>query len=201
MPAARQYKATVIWDWPAAGTGWTETWYSGPTTTYLQVQTVMETFIGQKLNLQIDQTYARALKISDIGVAGDVYPIFYGNEKQGKVNSAGCDNLPAPWEAVLFEKLTQDFFYHGFAYWHGLCDFSAKTSPRVYDPGRANLTLLQAAITTLVNAGFGWRAKDKDPLPPTPFKIVPLAFFQGVRITEHRVGRPFGLPVGRRRIA
>lgn len=199
---ANQYKGIIIYDWPAAETGWSETWYSKPATTYAAFGTLLLNYVQAKMPILMDQIFIRAIKVSDIGVAGDVFPQFFGDALQGKILTAGVTNPPSPWEAILFEILSGDFLYHGFKYWHGVPNTNNITEPRVYDPAPATATLIQTAWNVLIAGGATWKVKSKAIPPPTPpFIYQPIGSAVGVRITEHRVGRPFALPVGRRRIA
>lgn len=97
-----------------------------------------------------------------------------------------------PWTALLLD-INSSFSVQVLKYLHGIPQ--SQISEGIFDPTGPFTTALNAFFAVLVAK---WKIWAKDPASPSEKSEWPITDVEENRIVSHRIGRPFGLPVGRR---
>ncbi len=193
------FKCKAIFLDTYANTGWSETWWTLAGQTYQKAQQSMEAYFQDRLTMDTADIEIPYLIISDIDVKGDSVVISYGDTWQGKIQIAAGVRMN-PWDALLVRLNDPSNNYRGFRFFHGL-SFKFFTANRQWSTVGGGPALFAKVIATLQAQNLCWQVKQKPVAIPPVYIQVPVGIGTPMRLTEHRVGRPFGLPVGRRRIA
>jgi len=202
MAAGVNARVTFVFQDTGNDIGWTETYFAGipagaPAGWQETILTGLQPFITARLGAMLNSGQLDFVKISDDGFRGDMVTFNTGATKG--TYTANAQDFPGPLDAALL--LTGDITgkYRGRKFMHAfpLSNFFG----RVWKPGPSGLTAFNNLSAALVASGLTLRVSQKPPtIPPTI--IYPAIQIVGIiRLTGHRVGRPFDYLRGRRRIA
>lgn len=188
----RDFKVTTFIEWGAQKTGWTMNLYK-EAADYTDVKTAWDDLMTVFTPIIMDEVQVTALRISDVQIPGDAYtPSVAG--LFGAVD--GTTHPPcAPWDALLIKTETGDHERRAHLFVHGVpVDYFLPG--RLYNISNWNATAVSAFMSQLVTDEWRFRSKKADDTAPV-YAIIEAR--EALRRTEHRVGRPFSLLVGRRR--
>lgn len=205
MTAGLNFRLTLVCQDTDNDIGWTETYFGpipgAPTPPNGWQQTVFNGLISwrnARLALMLSSSQIDFYKISDDGLAGDMWIADVGGPTKGTY-TALTNNQGGPLDAALIRFDDATGQYHGRKFFHGFP--VANFTGRQWTPSPTALAAMQAFDAATAVSGLCLRSKNKaaPPVPPTIYPAI--ARVEMVRLTGHRVGRPFDYLRGRRRIA
>jgi len=184
------------------GIGWSESYWlqAGDHT---GAANVMAPLRDRRLAMLIDTIHCVYTEVSNtdrvrdsriVGLAGPT------EEPGTYVPAAG--SIPLATQVAILTVLEGDPAHKNRKFLHGLT--SADVDGNRYTPTAGFTTAAAAYNAYLINNQFQVRVnRHPNPLPPPNFTsdYVAISIVQQTKIVTRRCGRPFGLPVGRRRVA
>ena len=184
-------KATVFLE-DSSGAGWSESFYSVDADLDT-IRTNLESLVPLLMAMRPPSVSATWARVSDVTVKGDAliagltYPV-------AGTYVMGSDVTQVEPGAGLLVQLFSSAVAKGRWFLRGLP--SEVMDGRDYTPGAAFSTAFDAVSGFLV--GGTWVIRTKNPSPPPDFNYPVIMNMAVIRGTTRRVGRPFGLPRGRR---
>jgi len=176
--------------------GWSEVFYISAADA-ISAMSVLQGLNTAMLKTQCDAVFTDSLRVSDVNVKGDGF-IATPTNPQGSL-ALGVGTLADINLAARYLLITADNLHRVNHYVHGLrqADVSGGPDGRT-ELGAAYVTLADviAFETALRTQTVNWQKRS---LPPVTAGFGSCALQRQMSI--RRVGRPFGLPRGRRRIA
>lgn len=189
------YNCTFFFEMNA--TGWTET-YVQEAADEATAQAGLLRLVPTRMDLSPDIVKLKALRISQSGMPRDSIlvpvPSTMTAGRFGDFNATG-DNCDMPDLAMLVEYRNGSR-YKNRKFLRGLPDVIAHNGELVWTNTAFNDAWLVFSAR-LSHASESWRVRTKN--PAGGFQHQPITDVNRVRLTLRRVGRPFGLRVGRRK--
>lgn len=174
--------------------GWTESYYL-TSTNHNTAATTLGLLATDRLAFMDPGNYLDQIRVSDINIERDSVLVL-SSPRPGTATIAAGVKGTDPWTALMF-RVESGFAYRGRKYCHG-CLNDIALSSRAYDGTNPNDAAVQSYIANLVG---NFKLKTKDTVgPPVVHNLQVISQVLPQRLVEHRVGRPFGLLVGRRAI-
>jgi hypothetical protein len=190
-------QATVFYSF-GAKIGWTERYFM-TATTYSVAKDDVDSLVTKRLALSCPDVKVDYVRVSDVGVRGDSVvapaPGLVGTYTAGAAPAVSTE----PWTA-LNVRMEGGTLYRGRKFIHGLPQFLM--TGNIFTPDSPWNTAFNAYAAALLATTCLW-VRDRSAvqaLPPAApiMTKVTLTQIWPLGTTSHRVGRPFGLPVGRR---
>jgi len=185
------FKCTYMFNDAAASFGWSETWYSKDVADYAAAETLAIGYFPVRQAVLVDRCKLLAVRISSVEVVHDSL-IKKPTDGTGDVTSTS-DTVVQPWTALL-SRNQATALYRGRTYFHGVLE-DTFDSGRDYDATNAQATAW-TALKAFILANFALRHN----APPDPVSYEQFTEIILLRQVNRKVGRPFGLLRGRRKI-
>jgi len=191
-------RMTVFFADPTLNVGWTETWILNAVD-YPSAYATFGSFAPLRVALMMDTSFITTVRISNVNAIRDSFvrsipaAIGQGTISHATVPPAGLD------DALIWRKddgVTYTYFNKLFMHSVPAGIFNGRIYPATTPP--AGWTAAVIAFQTFILAGAnGFLVRKGGP----PVTYVPIGSFDPLRRTTRKLGRPFGLLVGRRAIA
>jgi hypothetical protein len=191
MPTAVQPQLIAFFTTVNPECGWSEIYYPAATDIETAISGWISHVLPARLGIMPADVNIVYIRCSDVNVKGD--SILDTSTHIG--TWSGSSNVNDARLSLLIRQ-RNEFNQRAMKYIHGIP--TDQFTLGVYTPttpfGTAFNVFKSAVIANCLHA-------NKNPTPPPKLVLSTIVDFGVVRLTTRRVGRPFGLPVGRRMIA
>lgn len=177
------YALTLAINKSSGSTGCSETYYVD-SASYADADILLVALVAARVAILASIWEVVWGRVSLEGVAGDSILEYF--REAGDITADPAD-VAQPWTALL-TRLEAGPGDRGRKFLHG-CPEDFWTDSLVYDPGNPNNADVQAYLDLTGSAPY---------LLKTDGGFVEVTAHSALRATSHRIGRPFGLLVGRR---
>jgi hypothetical protein len=173
--------------------GWSEV-YNLVTTTYPQSLLDMQIIVTARLSMVPNNVHCSYIRVSDLLIRGDS-TIKFPSPAIGSYILTGT-NVMLPPDSALVVRMEASPLNRSFRYLHGLS--SQDVNDTLWTPSAAMIT----AYGNWVGAASVLSLhRHKNVGPPISYADTPWTTFIALTVNSRKVGRPFGVPRGRRLIA
>jgi hypothetical protein len=191
----QRYMCDLFWN-NTEGYGFSETYpiqASDPAT----CQTILAPIFAARVATLTPDNYLAGSRISDTDVKGDFWPTQLAKDTPGTFGSS--DHTFQIPEAALAWKGQAPPFKQGTRWLHAIPNSQMVNG--VYTPLTAWTTAVTAFLNLLIAGQVCIATRLKTAVVPPFYFYLPIINGTPLRLAKRNVGRPFGLPVGRRLVA
>lgn len=192
-------RITFFFSQPVLRTGWTEQYYTLDTQHEVAAQRASGLY-PVRLNLAGNSTYLDAIRVSNVDHPRDsMVENFSGIPQRGTFGKD--DTSDVGWTSILVEKVW-DPVKKNRVFMRGVPDDIIRVPVSLASQVIVQSAKFQANFLEYSNAlkNLNFAVRTKVPSPGTGFVYsAPIQFARIVRATTRHIGRPFGVPVGRRK--
>lgn len=182
-----QYQQTLFFEDVDRSYGWSESYFRESPDPQL-ARTAMDSLIGFRLDVLVDLCQISAARVSDVDITNDSL-LSVGLPLPGNVASTIL-TAADPWSCLNLRIEASDL-YRGRKFIHGILE-NTFSDNRAWNPANPNAAQWLAFFTELED-NYNLRINS-----PGPFSYISITKCVPLKETTRKVGRPFGLLVGRR---